>query len=145
MPGSFPSSDQNPNVKSLRVTIASTNHYRISFIKNFVYYQSPFVKSPKFSLSHNSKLVFTTCHLLTYHRNNIFCFVHTSLLFLFFLFPLFTPISLLTQNTAVFRINSYEKYTGFYQRFPILFYHYLTSIERDSSNFERQIKPKHFS
>ena len=63
--------------------------------KNFVYHQGSFMTSPKFSLSPNSKLAFTTCHFLTYHRNNIFHFF------------LFLPPSL---NIAINCINSYVKY-----------------------------------
>ena len=60
------------------------------------------VKSPKFSLSLNSKLVFTISHFLTYHRNNIFCCSNDNnlLVFLFFFF-LSLPLPMVIQNLAV--------------------------------------------
>ena len=88
-----------PNPSEVRnwKTHKKISHYKITMLydsihkllqkfihKNLVYYQGSFMTSPKSSLSPNSKLIFTTCYFLIYHRNNIFC---SSSFFPFSFFP----------------------------------------------------------
>ena len=115
------------SIKLLHVTISISELLQNFFHKNFVYYQSPFMKSQNSTCPTNLKLCYKIHIFFCYnHRNNIFCFGH---MISFFALPsTFPPIFLL----AVFSINSYVKYTGLYHWFPIFFFNHLNSIGHDS-------------
>ena len=68
---------QKKKYPTIKITMLYDSIHKLlqNFIhKKCVYCQSSFMKGPKFSLSPNLKLVFIICHLMKYHRYDIFCF-----------------------------------------------------------------------
>ena len=115
LPESFRSSDQNPNIKSQCVMLASTSHYKISFTKNLITIK---VHSSKTKNS-NFPTRFYNQSLFDISQKQYFLLM--SLFFLFILSPSWITIP----KIAVICINPYVKDFGFHHRFTHFFYNYL--------------------
>ena len=113
-----------------------TTYARISFIKNFVYYQSPVIKV-KTLMFYNLKLVMKSVIFFDISQKHFLFCSHIP----FFLLSSLPPISQLNQNLSF----QYVKSTGLYHRFPIFFYNYLNSINGNPWNFKDTKKEKFFS
>ena len=118
----------DPNVRLQHVMIAFTSSQNFIHKNNLL--SKSIHKKPNILIVFILKLVFTTCQLFDISlKQYVLFYSHVPLIF--FLFSYHTFYSSFEPKSNSFRINTYIKYTGLYQLFPILFYN-LHYIGRDS-------------